>query len=134
MEIMRLEREVSLSIHSEGNGSMVIFEEGTVPFPVRRAFVVFAGAGQSRGDHAHRTCTQMLVVLRGSVQVTVNDGHEGSSCLLTQLSHGLLLPPMTWATQNYLTQDAILMVLCDQLFDEGDYIRDREEYISLINH
>ena len=52
-------REIPLSIHNEANGSVVIFEEGTVPFPVRRTFVVFAEAGQLRGGHAHRTCTQI---------------------------------------------------------------------------
>jgi len=107
---------------------MVVFEEGAVPFPVRRAFVIYAGEGQTRGDHAHRTCSQMLVVLQGSVQVLVERGDETNSIVLTRLSSGLLLPPMTWATQNYLTDDAMLLVLCDQLFDESDYIRDRKEY------
>jgi len=131
---MELKREVPLSIHNEGNGSMVILQEGTVPFPVRRAFVVFAGSGQSRGDHAHKTCTQMLAVLRGSVQVTMNDGHEDAIYLLTELSHGLVIPPMTWASQEYLTDGAMLLVVCDQLFDEEDYIRDRAEFLSAINH
>ena len=111
---------------------MAIFEEGVVPFSVRRTFVVFAGSGQSRGAHAHRTCTQMLVALQGSVDVTMDDGQEVTSSLLSRLSHGLVIPPMTWATQEYLTDDSILLVLCDQLFDEGDYIRDRANFLTAI--
>jgi len=125
-------REIPLSIHNEANGSMVIFEEGTVPFPVRRTFVVFAEAGQLRGGHAHRTCTQMLVVLQGIVDVTLDDGQQATSSLLSRLSHGLVIPPMTWADQKYLTDDATLLVACDQLFDEDDYIRDRGEFLKTI--
>lgn len=125
---MSREVEVPLALRGESNGSMAVFEEGTVPFPVRRAFVIYAGEGETRGDHAHRTCSQMLVVLQGSVQVLVAHGDETNSIVLTQLSSGLLLPPMTWATQNYLTHDSMLLVVCDQLFDESDYIRNREEY------
>jgi len=125
-------REIPLRIHTEENGSVAIFEEGTVPFPVRRAFVVFAGAGQLRGAHAHRACTQMLVVLQGEVNVSMDDGLEATSHSLSRLSHGLVIPPMTWASQRYLTEDSTLLVICDQLFDEGDYIRDREDFLRAI--
>jgi len=125
-------QEIPLLIHSEENGAVAIFEEGSVPFSIRRTFVVFAGSGQLRGAHAHRTCTQMLVVLQGSVDVTMYDGQEVTSSLLSRLSHGLVIPPMTWATQEYLTDDSTLLVLCDQLFDEDDYIRDRGEFLKAI--
>jgi len=48
---MSLAQVIPLSIHSEDNGSVVVFEEGTVPFPVRRTFVVNADMGQIRGEH-----------------------------------------------------------------------------------
>ena len=132
VESMSESREIPLLLHNEDNGSVAIFEEGIVPFPVRRAFAVFAKAGQLRGDHAHKTCTQMLVALQGSIEVTMDDGYKTMSSLLSPLSHGLVIPPMTWAIQKYLTDDATLLVVCDKLFDEDDYIRDRGNFLSVI--
>jgi hypothetical protein len=116
VESMSESREIPLLIHNEDNGSVAIFEEGRVPFPVRRAFAVFAKAGQ----------------LRGSIEVTMDDGYKTVSSLLSPLSHGLVIPPMTWAIQKYLTDDATLLVVCDKLFDEDDYIRDRGNFLSVI--
>ncbi len=74
----------------------------------------------------------MLVVLQGNVKVKTDDGQEVKSFLLSCLSSGLVIPPMTWATQDYETDGSALLVLCDQLFDEEDYIRDRKDFLTTI--
>ena len=125
-------REIPLSIHSEENGSVVVFEEGTVPFAIRRTFVVSADLGQIRGDHAHKLCSQVLVVLRGQVLVSTNNGWHSQKFLLTELAQGLLVPPLVWATQDYLAKDSILLVACDQTYDEEDYIRSYAEFQKLV--
>jgi dTDP-4-dehydrorhamnose 3,5-epimerase-like enzyme len=125
-------REIPLSIHSEENGSVVVFEEGTVPFAIRRTFVVSADLGQIRGDHAHKLCSQVLVVLRGQVLVSTNNGWHSQKFLLTELAQGLLVPPLVWATQEYLAKDSILLVACDQTYDEEDYIRSYAEFQKLV--
>jgi len=119
---------ISLSIHREENGSVAVFEEGTVPFPIRRTFVVTADVGQVRGDHAHRVCSQLLVVLRGKVRVSIDDGNTSQEFLLSESAQGLLIPPMIWSTQTYLSEGSILLVVCDQLYDEADYIRDYSDF------
>jgi len=40
----------------------------------------------------------------------------------------LLIPPGIWAREDYLTDGAVLMVLCDRIYEEGDYIRDYDEF------
>ncbi len=125
---MPASQEVPLSIHIDANGSVVVFEEGTVPFPIRRTFVVTADVGQIRGNHAHRACSQLVVVLSGEVLVSVDDGNVSQEFLLSEMAQGLLIPPMTWATQKYISEDSILLVVCDLLFDESDYIRDYAEF------
>lgn len=125
-------REVPLSLHVEANGSVVVFEEGTAPFSIRRTFVVTADRGQVRGNHAHKLCSQLLVALSGEVLVSVDDGMSQQEFLLSEMAQGLVIPPMNWATQKYLSQRSILLVVCDLLFDEADYIRDYSEFISLL--
>ena len=37
---------------------------------------------------------------------------------------------MTWAEQTYMTDDTILMVMCDRLYAVEDYIRNFEEFLK----
>jgi hypothetical protein len=115
---------------ADENGKVTIFEEGAVPFSVKRAFLVEADANQIRGQHAHRRCTQFLVAIGGNIRVETINGNLKKVFHLSVDSPGLLLPSMTWATQYYEVPDSRLLVLCDQLFDELDYIRDYAQFIA----
>ncbi len=39
---------------------------------------------------------------------------------------------MVWATQYNYSSDAVLMVLASHLYDANDYIRNYDEYLSLV--
>lgn len=116
---------------SETNGTVTVFEEGTSPFPVRRVFLVEANSGEVRGAHAHRVCQQLLVAVSGEITVSATDGTTEAVHRLTNSTPGLIIPAMIWATQQYAGADAKLLVICDQLFDEADYIREFAEFTSL---
>ena len=109
-----------------------MFEEGVIPFPVRRVFLVESSSGEIRGAHAHRTCKQLMVAVHGEITVTTTDGRTERTYDLTNPHTGLVIPAMIWATQQYEGADSKLLVICDQLFDEADYIRDFTEFTSLI--
>ena len=125
--------QVPLDLHIEPNGSLAVIEESSSSLPLRRVFVVTADVGQVRGHHAHKTCTQLLVVLRGQVLVSVDGGNGPEDFLVSQLDQGLIIPPMNWATQKYMSEGTILMVVCDELFDEKDYIRDYDEFSGALH-
>ena len=59
-------------------------------------------------------------------------GDKKESFLLDKPSVGLIIYPMVWAEQYYLKNNTILTVICDQKFDENDYIRNYQKYLSLI--
>ena len=44
----------------------------------------------------------------------------------------LMIPPGIWAKQEYLTNDALLIVVCDRDYEAEDYIRDFDEYKNFI--
>ena len=114
---------------SEENGVVYVFEgEQHVPFEIRRVFTVTARKGDIRGDHAHKTCAQLLVSVSGQIRVICDRGGEKSSHMLDNMNIGLLVPAGVWATQEYTDDDAVLMVLCDHPYEAADYIRDRGEY------
>jgi dTDP-4-dehydrorhamnose 3,5-epimerase-like enzyme len=85
-----------------------------------------------RGEHAHRECTQFLVCVRGSVSVVVDDGRASEEIVLNGPDTGLLVPPMVWAVQYRYTPDAMLLVLASHEYDPDDYIRDYDQFLSLV--
>ena len=117
----------------DDNGELCVYEsEKTVPFIIRRVFTVTAKTGDPRGDHAHRQCVQLLICVSGKIRVTCDDGVALNSQILEGLGNGLLVPAGIWAKQEYLTDGAVLMVLCDLGYEEEDYIRDYEEFKKFI--
>jgi hypothetical protein len=47
-------------------------------------------------------------------------------------SVGLYLPPMVWAVQYKYSSDALLLVFASHHYDPDDYIRDYDEFLSVI--
>lgn len=113
------------------NGTLLVAEVGHhVPFPVKRAFaIVGTPVDSQRGHHAHRRCHQFLVCLSGSIWVLLDDGSETVEMILN-CGDALHIPPGLWAEQVYQSEGASLLVLCDQLYDESDYLRDHDEFLS----
>ncbi len=111
------------------NGTLAAYESGKqVPFDIRRVFTVRAGAGDVRGEHAHRECAQLLICVSGQVRVSCDNGSGISTFLLEGIDVGLLIPPGIWAKQEYLSSNSVLMVLCDRGYDADDYLRDYEDF------
>ena len=84
---------------------------------------------ETRGEHAHRQCKQLLSCLRGSVTVLVDDGANRQEFLLETPEVAVYVPPMVWCVQYQYTNDAILLVLASELYDPDDYIRDYDEFL-----
>lgn len=117
----------------DSNGALCAFESVQhVPFDIRRVFTVSAKAGDIRGDHAHRKCTQLLVCVSGKIRVICDDGSVVTQHLLDNMGMGLLIPPGNWAKEEYVVDDAVLMVLCDRAYEADDYIRDYNDFKSFL--
>ena len=103
-----------------------------LPFAPRRVFFVYGVPSKEvRGAHAHRQCEQFLVALHGSVSCIVDDGASRAEYLLDDPSIGLHMPAMTWGTQYKYSVDAVLAVFASRPYEDADYIRDYEEFVSL---
>lgn len=101
------------------------------PFPVRRVFSIVASRdGLIGGRHAHRQCQQLIVCLDGVCEVACLADPDGPQRVvrLDGPAQGVLVPPGIWAEQRYLAPKVVLMVLCDQYYDEADYIRSFDDF------
>ncbi len=104
-----------------------------IPFAPKRYFLVFDVPGKDvRGEHAHRTCEQFLVCVRGSLSVVVDDGAASEEIALEGPGTGLYLPPMIWAVQYKYSSDAMLLVFASEHYSASDYIRDYDDFLSAI--
>ena len=126
-------RLINFPYYKEDNGDLVVIEEmdDSAPFHISRVFNVRADKDSIRGRHAHIECTQLLVCTNGSIEVSCDDGETQSIYILNKPYKGLLILPGVWAEQKYLENSSILTVLCDQPFNEEEYIRNYDEFKEL---
>jgi UDP-2-acetamido-3-amino-2,3-dideoxy-glucuronate N-acetyltransferase len=115
-----------------GNLSVGEFEQ-TVPFRPKRYFFVFdVPSAETRGEHAHYSCKQFLICVRGHCSVVADDGKNREEFVLNKPDIGLYLPPMTWGIQYQYSADAMLLVFASEHYDKGDYIRDYAEFLRVV--
>jgi len=120
---------INFESHEDSNGVLCVYESGqSIPFDIRRVFTVSAKAGDTRGDHAHKQCTQLLICVSGKIRVSCDDGVFVSQYILDHMGKGILVPPGIWAQEEYMDDNAVLMVLCNRGYEATDYIRDYKEF------
>lgn len=124
-------RPIPLTSHGDSRGMLVALEQQrNVPFEIRRVYYLFATTQDvHRGRHAHRHLNQLAVAVRGSVTFLLDDGTGPAEVVLDDPTKGLMLGSMVWRDLYDFSDDCVLMVLADQLYDPADYITDYDEFL-----
>lgn len=122
-----------ISTHPDPRGTLTVVEHSGIPFIPARSFVVSQVpiAGQ-RGGHAHLFCRQFLVVAYGILRVDTDNGNGVLAGYTLMAGQSILLEPMVWATQKFMLPHTVLMTYCNHPYDEQDYIRNYEKFISTV--
>jgi dTDP-4-dehydrorhamnose 3,5-epimerase-like enzyme len=104
-----------------------------LPFVPKRFFVTYeVPIGSVRGEHAHRHLEQIIVCLKGSLAVTVDDGMVQEKCLLDTPGAGLYIPPLTWGIQSEHSADCIMLVLASDVYNESGYLRNYSAFLDCL--
>lgn len=127
---MEIER-IQLQMHGDDRGMLIALEQDrNVPFEIRRVYYLFATKNHvHRGQHAHRHLNQMAVTVRGSVTFLLDDGNGPVEVVLDDPAQGLLIGSMVWREMYDFSDDCVLMVLADQLYDPADYITNYVDFL-----
>jgi len=126
---MLKEKIIQFEVHSNSTGNLCVYEsDDGVPFDIKRIFTVMAKKNEIRGNHAHKICQQLLVCVSGEIEVICDDGLNQRTYRLSEMGKGLLIPPGIWASEKYINEGSVLMVLCDQAYEKNDYIFNYEEF------
>lgn len=110
-------------------GRMVVAER--LPFDVKRVFTIATDDPDAiRGEHAHKTLTEALMVVSGAAIVTVATQGGYLEFPLTEPDELLVVEPGHWITLHGFTSGTVVLVLCDQVYDADDYLRDWDGYLA----
>ncbi|MFT8210428.1 MAG: sugar 3,4-ketoisomerase [Symbiopectobacterium sp.] len=125
---------LQLQTHGDERGSLISLEhEKNIPFEIKRVYYMFnTKEGVRRGFHAHQQLKQVVIAVRGSCRFLLDDGKEKISIFLDNPAQGLLIESFMWREMHDFSDDCVLMVLADRLYDESDYIRDYNDFLKLI--
>lgn len=121
--------------HSNRNGNLTVVENGqTLPFDVKRVYYLYdIPGGESRGAHAHKELSQLIIAASGSFRVTIDDGKVKRSFFLNRPYQGLYVKPGIWRDLDDFSSGAVCMVLASDVYMKEDYIRDYNEFIEFRN-
>lgn len=122
--------------HGDVRGQLVALEEGiNIPFTTKRVYYMYeTKEGVRRGYHAHKKLQQILVCVRGRCKIHLDNGSECEEVVLDKPYEGLYISNDTWREMYDFSEDAVLMVLASELYDENDYIRDYDEFLKYVRN
>lgn len=125
---------VKLQTHGDERGALVVLEQTkNIPFEIRRVYYMFnTGENVRRGFHAHKNLKQLAIAVSGSCRFLLDDGKEKTEVVLDEPSEGLIIHSCIWHEMYDFSEDCVLMVVADQLYDEADYIRNYDDFLRLI--
>lgn len=118
--------------HSDRKGNITVVEnQKTIPFDVKRTYYLYdVPGGESRGGHAHKELSQLIIAASGSFTVTLDDGNIKRTFVLNRPYQGLYVVPGIWRTLDDFSSGAVCLVLASHGYDEVDYIRDHKDYLD----
>jgi dTDP-4-dehydrorhamnose 3,5-epimerase-like enzyme len=116
---------------SDSRGSLLPIEiKKEFGFDVERIYFLYDSTAP-RGFHAHRELQQIMVAVKGSCTVLLDDGRNRQKYLLNSNNEALFIDKLLWREIYSFSKDCILLVAASLSYSEDDYFRD---YNSFLQH
>lgn len=112
-------------------GKLVAIQSQDIPFDIKRIFYIYGSNGDAvRGQHANRKSEFILINVAGKSKVRLDDGNESRVIELDRPSMGVYIPKLMWKDMYDFSEDAVLLCIASEEYDDTEYIRDYNEYIG----
>lgn len=126
---------IPLPTHSDNRGNLTViapqFVAKHLPFEPKRWFWIHGVAPDAiRGEHAHRTCWEMVVAVSGSFKLTLHDGTKENTFILDSPHQGVIIPPMVWCRLWDFRPDTVCLTMASDDYDTSGYINDFKAFIK----
>lgn len=103
-----------------------------IPFDIKRVYWIYdVPGGETRGGHAYRENEEFIIALSGSFDIVLDNGIEKQTFSLNRSYYGLYVPKGMWRQMLNFSTNSLALVLASTKFDENDYIREYEEFLSI---
>lgn len=119
---------------SDPRGNLTFIEgQNHIPFDIARVYYLYdVPGGAERGGHAHKELSQLIIAMSGSFDVVLDDGKRKKRVHLNRSYYGLYVCPMIWRELDNFSSGSVCMVLASNNYDEADYYRDYNQYLSAL--
>lgn len=126
---------LNFDILGNHEGSLVALENSKeIPFDVKRVYYIWGNKKDViRGRHAHRNLEQLIICACGSCDFILDDGKERTKVCLNNPAQGLHIKSNIWREFTNFSEDCVIVVLASEFYDESDYIRDYQTFLTEIS-
>jgi len=103
-----------------------------LPFQIKRVFWIYdVPGGQTRGGHAYKKQHELIVSLSGSFDVVITSPNGITERFTLNRSYfALYIPNSHWRHMENFSTNSVSLHLCSASFDENDYMRDLDVYLT----
>ncbi|MFT0633551.1 FdtA/QdtA family cupin domain-containing protein [Ectopseudomonas chengduensis] len=132
---MSLIQLIEFPVLGDERGSLIALETNkNIPFVIKRVYYIYGTKENvARGFHAHKELEQIALCVSGRCRMVVDDGVSRESVWLDSPSKAIYIGNMLWREMHDFSSDCVLLVLASNVFNESDYIRNYDDFISLVN-
>ena len=132
MEVVEL---IELPKILDKRGNLSFFENSNqVPFDIKRTYWIYdVPGGDIRGSHAFKESHELILALSGSFDVVLHDGEKEVKYNLNRSYFGLYVPNMIWRKLENFSTNSLALIVSNIGYDAKDYIRDFEEFKTIID-
>ena len=125
---------INLPVISDARGNLSFIEnENHLPFSFSRFYYLYdIPGGSDRGGHAHKDLHQLIIAGSGSFHVHLDDGSKSRSFILNSPNKGLYICPHIWRSLDSFSSGSLCMVLASDKYDESDYLRTYDDFLTFI--
>lgn len=115
-------------------GTLIPFEFIDIPFIPKRIYTVTGIPKNAiRGEHAHYETQQILVCIKGTIIIYLDNGYSVQECVLNEGEH-VFMDKLVWDHQKFTTDDDIMLVISSTHYDINDYILDKEKFYQIVRN
>ena len=127
---MKKIKKVKIKTFASYSGKLIpINFDKKFPFKIKRIFFLHGKKNKTRGDHAHKKCTQLFMAISGKMLLNIRTPFKKKSYMMKQNSkYAILVPAKYWCSIKFLKKNSILLVMNDRYYEFKDYLETFDEY------
>ena len=127
---MKKIRKIKIKSFKSYSGKLIpITFNKKFPFKIKRIFFLYGLKSKTRGDHAHKKCSQLFMAISGKMILNIKTPFSEKKITIHKNSkYAILVPPKYWCSVKFVKKNSVLMVMNDRFYEFNDYLETFNDY------